>query len=105
MCEQSDEDDTTTTATATASSGDTNTDPPDTLTPCPRCQTPVTTVSAIGPTDAIAGPCGCRVAPGLLARKREERRNRGKRRERRRKQGRHDQQDQHNQNHRHDQRD
>lgn len=66
MCEQSDEDDTTTTnATTTASNGDTNadTDPPNTLTPCPRCDTPVTTVSAIGPTDAIVGPAAVASRP------------------------------------------
>ncbi|OIB58709.1 hypothetical protein [Natrialba sp. SSL1] len=91
MSEQPDEDDATT--------SDSDVDPPETLTPCPRCRRPVTTVSAIGPTDAIAGPCGCRVAPGLLSRKRRERRNRQDRRNRR---GQHDQQDPHNQ---HDQRD
>ncbi|WP_049923725.1 hypothetical protein [Halopiger djelfimassiliensis] len=33
---------------------------------CPRCGTPVATVSVIGPIDAVAGPCGCRVAPGSV---------------------------------------
>ncbi|ELZ00467.1 hypothetical protein [Natrialba asiatica] len=30
---------------------------------CPRCGEPITRTTMIGPTDAVAGPCGCRVAP------------------------------------------
>ncbi|WP_323171528.1 hypothetical protein [Natrialba sp. PRR66] len=30
---------------------------------CPRCGEPITRTTVIGPTDAVAGPCGCRVAP------------------------------------------
>ncbi|ELZ03381.1 hypothetical protein [Natrialba asiatica] len=30
---------------------------------CPRCDTPILRTTVIGPTEAIAGPCGCRVAP------------------------------------------
>ncbi|WP_049922898.1 hypothetical protein [Halopiger djelfimassiliensis] len=37
-----------------------------TLPACPRCGQPVANVSVIGPIDAVAGPCGCRVAPGSV---------------------------------------
>ncbi|WP_323171864.1 hypothetical protein [Natrialba sp. PRR66] len=30
---------------------------------CPRCNTPIVQRTMIGPGEAIAGPCGCRVAP------------------------------------------
>ncbi|ELZ00968.1 hypothetical protein [Natrialba asiatica] len=30
---------------------------------CPRCGTPIAQKTMIGPGEAIAGPCGCRVAP------------------------------------------
>lgn len=33
---------------------------------CPRCGGPVVSVTVFGPTDAVAAPCGCRVAPGSL---------------------------------------
>nr|WP_049915484.1 hypothetical protein [Natrialba taiwanensis] len=43
--------------------GDT-TDGPETPFPrCPRCNTPIVQRTMIGPGEAIAGPCGCRVAP------------------------------------------
>ncbi|OIB56040.1 hypothetical protein [Natrialba sp. SSL1] len=42
---------------------------------CPRCDHPVARTSIIGPTDAIAGPCGCRVAPRFARRARNRRRN------------------------------
>ncbi|WP_323174460.1 hypothetical protein [Natrialba sp. PRR66] len=34
-----------------------------TLPRCPRCGTPIARKTMIGPGEAIAGPCGCRVAP------------------------------------------
>ncbi|OIB57278.1 hypothetical protein [Natrialba sp. SSL1] len=44
-------------------------DPEDTPLPnCPRCTRPVARTTMIGPTDAVAGPCGCRVAPGFSKR-------------------------------------
>ncbi|ELY87201.1 hypothetical protein [Natrialba taiwanensis] len=30
---------------------------------CPRCNTPIVRRTMIGPGEAVAGPCGCRVAP------------------------------------------
>ncbi|ADD04476.1 uncharacterized protein Nmag_0892 [Natrialba magadii ATCC 43099] len=42
---------------------------------CPRCDHPVTRTSMTSPTEAIAGPCGCRVAPGFARRARNRRRN------------------------------
>ncbi|ELY96998.1 hypothetical protein C482_14544 [Natrialba chahannaoensis JCM 10990] len=33
--------------------------------PCPRCNTPIRRTTIIGPTDAVAGPCGCRIAPPI----------------------------------------
>ncbi|WP_238717326.1 hypothetical protein [Natronorubrum halophilum] len=33
---------------------------------CPRCDAPVRTVTALGPTDHYAHPCGCRVYAGFL---------------------------------------
>lgn len=33
------------------------------LSRCPRCGTPIAQKTMIGPGEAIAGPCGCRVAP------------------------------------------
>ncbi|WP_241434693.1 hypothetical protein [Natrialba asiatica] len=47
-----------------ANPGDT-TDSPETLSlpRCPRCNTPIVQRTMIGPGEAIAGPCGCRVAP------------------------------------------
>ncbi|WP_230198706.1 hypothetical protein [Halopiger djelfimassiliensis] len=33
---------------------------------CPRCGGPVVRVTATGPLEATAAPCGCRVSPGLL---------------------------------------
>ncbi|RQH01011.1 hypothetical protein [Natrarchaeobius oligotrophus] len=35
-------------------------------TDCPHCGRPVARVSVVGPLEAVAGPCGCRVAPDLL---------------------------------------
>ncbi|WP_323171917.1 hypothetical protein [Natrialba sp. PRR66] len=35
----------------------------DTFPRCPRCNTPIVRRTMIGPGEAIAGPCGCRVAP------------------------------------------
>lgn len=35
-------------------------------TPCPRCGTPIAMVTARGPDDARASPCGCRVHGGIL---------------------------------------
>ncbi|WP_226006071.1 hypothetical protein [Natrinema salinisoli] len=37
--------------------------PPD----CPHCGRPVTAISVVGPTEAYVSPCGCEIAPGLLA--------------------------------------
>ncbi|SEV87946.1 hypothetical protein [Natrinema salifodinae] len=34
---------------------------------CPNCGQPVGIVTVIGPTDAIAAPCGCRVPADALA--------------------------------------
>ncbi|ELZ03243.1 hypothetical protein [Natrialba aegyptia] len=54
------------TGASDAQSGDTGTtDDPETvsLPRCPHCGTPITQTSMIGPGEAIAGPCGCRVAP------------------------------------------
>ncbi|ELY94596.1 hypothetical protein C483_02655 [Natrialba hulunbeirensis JCM 10989] len=42
---------------------------------CPRCDHPVTRTSMTSPTEAIAGPCGCRVSPGFARRSRTQRRN------------------------------
>ncbi|WP_154660459.1 hypothetical protein [Halopiger goleimassiliensis] len=39
---------------------------------CPRCDRPVATVTMVGPTEAVAGPCGCRVAPGSVTSSRLE---------------------------------
>ncbi|OIB56664.1 hypothetical protein [Natrialba sp. SSL1] len=64
-------------ASATGSTGD----PALELTPCPRCDTPVTRTTVIGPTDAIAGPCGCRVAPGITKRDRDHNHGPGRDRE------------------------
>ncbi|ELZ01880.1 hypothetical protein C482_06002 [Natrialba chahannaoensis JCM 10990] len=33
---------------------------------CPLCGQPVTTVTVLGPTVAIATPCGCRAPPEVL---------------------------------------
>ncbi|MEY7849781.1 hypothetical protein AB7C87_11365 [Natrarchaeobius sp. A-rgal3] len=35
------------------------------LRPCPKCGRPIARRTIIGPTEAIAGPCGCRVTPKL----------------------------------------
>ncbi|ELY99390.1 MULTISPECIES: hypothetical protein [Natrialba] len=32
---------------------------------CPRCGTPIAQRTMIGPGEAVAGPCGCRVAPNV----------------------------------------
>ncbi|ELZ02628.1 hypothetical protein [Natrialba asiatica] len=53
------------TATDAASNGTETTDEPETvsLPRCPRCGTPIAQRTMIGPGEAVAGPCGCRVAP------------------------------------------
>ena len=33
---------------------------------CPRCGAPVAAVATVGPTEGVAAPCGCRVAPGSI---------------------------------------
>ncbi|QLG50786.1 hypothetical protein [Natrinema halophilum] len=33
---------------------------------CPRCDAPVSQVTMRGPTEQIATPCGCSIAPGTL---------------------------------------
>ncbi|ADD04122.1 uncharacterized protein Nmag_0535 [Natrialba magadii ATCC 43099] len=40
---------------------------------CPRCDHPVTRTSMTSPTEAIAGPCGCRVSPGFARRAQDRR--------------------------------
>ncbi|RQG98531.1 hypothetical protein [Natrarchaeobius oligotrophus] len=37
-----------------------------TLPPCPSCGEGVTIVSVLGPLEATAMPCGCRVSPAVL---------------------------------------
>ncbi|ELZ04905.1 hypothetical protein [Natrialba asiatica] len=32
---------------------------------CPRCDRPIAQTTMIGPGEAVAGPCGCRVAPNV----------------------------------------
>ncbi|WP_049929111.1 hypothetical protein [Halopiger goleimassiliensis] len=34
---------------------------------CPHCGRRVATVSVLGPTDAVAAPCGCSIAPGTFS--------------------------------------
>ncbi|WP_254764230.1 hypothetical protein [Natrinema marinum] len=33
---------------------------------CPTCGRPVSLVTATGPAERIASPCGCPIAPGAL---------------------------------------
>ncbi|TYT63764.1 hypothetical protein [Natrialba swarupiae] len=41
-------------------------DPEETsLSPCPVCGTPIVRRTIVGPTEAVADPCGCRVTPKL----------------------------------------
>ncbi|WP_255169950.1 hypothetical protein [Natrononativus amylolyticus] len=35
---------------------------------CPRCDSPITAVSIIGPDDQFVSPCGCRLTPGQIER-------------------------------------
>ncbi|RQG95065.1 hypothetical protein [Natrarchaeobius chitinivorans] len=35
------------------------------LRPCPICGYPIARTTIVGPTDAIAGPCGCHIAPPI----------------------------------------
>ncbi|MGQ3412334.1 hypothetical protein ACT4ML_08730 [Natrinema sp. LN54] len=38
----------------------------DLLPDCPDCGRPVVGVTAVGPTEGYASPCGCQVPPGLI---------------------------------------
>ncbi|RQG91818.1 hypothetical protein [Natrarchaeobius chitinivorans] len=42
-------------------------EPDDSVTRCPRCETPIAIVSSVGPTTHVATPCGCRVPGDVLA--------------------------------------
>ncbi|WP_152422034.1 hypothetical protein [Natrialba chahannaoensis] len=51
-------------------------DPEDTPLPnCLRCNRPVARTTMIDPTDAVAGPCSCRVAPGFSTRSQSDTRD------------------------------
>ncbi|WP_455449014.1 hypothetical protein [Natrinema thermotolerans] len=49
------------------SSGDDQSDDEWSVPDCPRCGRPVWLVTVSGPGPGIAAPCGCPVAPDLLA--------------------------------------
>ncbi|WP_195892535.1 hypothetical protein [Halopiger goleimassiliensis] len=53
-------------------SGDADSPPDAPLSSCPRCDRPVATVTVVGPGEAVAAPCGCRVAPGTITASRLE---------------------------------
>ncbi|MCW8171921.1 hypothetical protein D8S78_00780 [Natrialba swarupiae] len=43
------------------------------LSPCPVCGTPIVRRTIVGPTEAVADPCGCRVTPNSPTRGRSHR--------------------------------
>ncbi|ELZ11520.1 hypothetical protein [Natrialba aegyptia] len=60
----SDADGTDTDTAQDATTTDTADEPANSSLPqCPRCDRPIAQTTMIGPGEAVAGPCGCRVAP------------------------------------------
>ncbi|WP_222917129.1 hypothetical protein [Natrinema sp. SYSU A 869] len=54
---------------ASSASEPTNEQDPDdssVLPDCPSCGEPIITTTVVGPMDAYAAPCGCRVSPAAL---------------------------------------
>lgn len=47
--------------------GDPDSSDDDTPPDCPDCGEPILGMRIVGPTEGYAAPCGCRIAPGLLA--------------------------------------